>query len=88
MAGIHTKKKPHTKNIKPMQATKGCSHIKLALQDSLRVWHQEEETPEHLVSKGQQGLTAGAAQDWGKQTHKASHAPRASKKQLLHRSLG
>ena len=30
-AGIHTKKSPRTKNIKPTQATQGYSHIKLVL---------------------------------------------------------
>ena len=39
------------KNIKPTQATQGRSHIKIALQDSLRVWHGEEEPPEHLALK-------------------------------------
>ena len=39
------------KKIKPMQATQGCSHLKMALQDSLRVWPWEEEPPEHLVQK-------------------------------------
>ena len=28
MAGIHTKNIPHTKNIRLIQATQGCSHIK------------------------------------------------------------
>ena len=39
------------KNIKPTQATQGSSHIKIALQVSLRVWHLEEEPPEHLALK-------------------------------------
>ena len=32
-----------------MQVTQGCSHVKIALQDSLRVWYLEEEPPEHLA---------------------------------------
>ena len=32
-----------TKSIKPIEVTQGHSHIKIALQDSLRVRHWEEE---------------------------------------------
>ena len=39
------------KDIKPTQATQGHSHIKTALQDSLRVRHSEEEPSEHLALK-------------------------------------
>ena len=38
-----------SKTIKPIQATQVCSHIKIALQDSLRVWYWEEEPPENLA---------------------------------------
>ena len=34
---------------------------------SLGVWHWEEEPPEHLMLKGQQGLSTGALRKWGKQ---------------------
>ena len=36
VAGIHTKNSPHTKIIKPMQVTQGCSHIKIVSQDHSR----------------------------------------------------
>ena len=34
-----------------MQPTQGHSHIKIALQDSVRIWHWEEEPPEHVTLK-------------------------------------
>lgn len=37
------------KSMKPMQGTEGQSHVKIAIQDSLRDWQQEEELPEHLA---------------------------------------
>lgn len=37
------------KSMKPMQGTEGQSHVKTAIQDSLRDWQQEEELPEHLA---------------------------------------
>ena len=51
-AVIHTKRALTPKNIKPTQATQGRSNIKRALQESLRVWYQEEESSEHLAMKG------------------------------------
>ena len=36
VAGIHTKNSPCTKNIKLMEATQGCSHMKTPLQDNSR----------------------------------------------------
>ena len=39
-----------SKHIKPMRATQGSPYIKIALQDSLSIWH-EEKLPEHLVLK-------------------------------------
>ena len=32
-----------------MQATQGHSHMKIAIQESLRDWLREEELPEHLA---------------------------------------
>ena len=40
---------PTPKSIKPMQATQGHFHIKIAIQASLRDWQREEELPEHLA---------------------------------------
>ena len=47
------------KSIKPMQGTQGHSHIKIAIQDSLRDWQQEEELPEHLALNVETEVTRG-----------------------------
>ena len=51
MVDIDTKTVLAPKIFKPKQATQGRSHIKIAVQDSLRVWHWEEEAPEYLALK-------------------------------------
>lgn len=47
------------KSIKPMQGTQGHSHVKIAIQDSLRDWQQEEELPEHLVLNASKAWVQG-----------------------------
>ena len=63
MTDIDTKNDIHThKKIQSAQGTQELSHIKIALQEHLRVWQPEEES-RVLAFEDQWGFSAGAPQD-------------------------
>ena len=64
-----------------MQATQGCLHVKIALQDSLEGLAPEGKTPRAFSLQDQWDLSAGAPQDWGKQR---LHSWRAHTRSHMH----